>query len=87
MKFSKSTAWFGAVVLSLIAVTAGFVMRSLHLSHWESVEASSAGEMSPEAWQQIEADANGFARLGAIVGAGLFLGLGAGLLALGSRGD
>lgn len=87
MKFSKSTAWLGVVALSLAAVAVGFVLRSQHIDDWRRIEASSPGQMSPEAWEQIHADADGFARLGAIIGGGLFLGLGAGLLALGSRGD
>lgn len=87
MKFSKSTAWLGVVVLSLAAMAVGFVLRSQHISDWKRIEASSPGQMSPDAWEQIHADADRFARLGAIVGGGLFLGLSAGLLALGSRGD
>ncbi len=87
MKFSKSTAWLGVVVLSLAAMAVGFVLRSQHISDWKRIEASSPGKMSPDAWEQIHTDADGFARMGAIVGGGLFLGLGAGLLALGSRGD
>lgn len=87
MKFSKSTAWLGVVVLSLMAVGVGFLLRHQHVSRWRQIEASSPGQMSPDAWEQIHTDADGFALLGAIVGGGLFLGLGAGLLALGSRDD
>lgn len=79
MPVSRSTLWLGAIVLGLLPTAGGLLMRSQHVSKWKAIEASSPGRMSPDAWDQVHSDADGFARFGAMAGGALFL-LASGLL-------